>query len=130
MEALWCATRQHPLCPALQVALSEDVSGAANKLIILKTMFPKADVFSIMATRPKTLLQSEERITESARQVSRGPSVCSSWLTCASVLFRLALEMREWRGHRPEGESKAECWPCIFSKGCKLVRCESLAVSQ
>eukprot|EP00878_Enallax_costatus_P002408 GHUV01002584.1.p1 GENE.GHUV01002584.1~~GHUV01002584.1.p1 ORF type:complete len:273 (+),score=66.45 GHUV01002584.1:493-1311(+) len=51
------------------VQLSEDVQGAANKLIILKSEFPTADVFSIMATRPKTLLQSEQQIEENAKQV-------------------------------------------------------------
>lgn len=51
------------------VLLSEDVQGAANKLIILKTQFPTADVFSIMAKRPKTLLQTEQRIEENAQQV-------------------------------------------------------------
>jgi hypothetical protein len=45
------------------------VNSAANKLILLKTAFPSADVFSIIASRPKTLLQSEERITANAQQV-------------------------------------------------------------
>lgn len=55
--------------PADWVTLSEDVNGAANKLILLKTAFPTADVFSIIASRPKTLLQSEERIAGDAQQV-------------------------------------------------------------
>jgi hypothetical protein len=52
------------------VLLSEDVNGAANKLIALKSEFPKADVFSIMASRPKTLLQSEETLLANAKKVS------------------------------------------------------------
>jgi hypothetical protein len=56
-------------CFNSQVTLSEDVNGAANKLILLKTAFPTADVFSIIASRPKTLLQSEERIAGDAQQV-------------------------------------------------------------
>lgn len=53
----------------LQVKLSEDVNGAANKLIVLKSEFPKADVFSIMASRPKTLLQPEEVLLDNAKKV-------------------------------------------------------------
>lgn len=49
--------------------LSEDVNGAANKLIALKAEFPKADVFAIMASRPKTLLQSEQTLLDNAKQV-------------------------------------------------------------
>ncbi|KAF8056727.1 hypothetical protein HT031_006225 [Scenedesmus sp. PABB004] len=55
--------------PADWVALSEDVTGAANKLILLKSAYPDADVFSIVARRPRTLLESEQRITESAAAV-------------------------------------------------------------
>eukprot|EP00775_Hariotina_reticulata_P013621 gene13621-13747_t len=33
------------------------------------TMYPKADVFSIVASRPKMLLQSESQISENAKQV-------------------------------------------------------------
>jgi hypothetical protein len=60
----------HPPDPAcIQVLLSEDVNGAANKLIALKAEFPKADVFAIFASRPKTLLQSEATLLENAKQV-------------------------------------------------------------
>lgn len=55
--------------PADWVTLSEDVNSAANKLILLKTAFPSADVFSVIASRPKTLLQSEDRIASDAQQV-------------------------------------------------------------
>eukprot|EP00879_Flechtneria_rotunda_P022673 GHRR01023945.1.p1 GENE.GHRR01023945.1~~GHRR01023945.1.p1 ORF type:complete len:132 (+),score=40.84 GHRR01023945.1:354-749(+) len=53
------------------VALSEDVPAAANKLIVLKTMYPNADVFSIIIRRPKTLLQSEQRISDNAQMVKQ-----------------------------------------------------------
>lgn len=58
-----------------RVLLSEDVPGAANKLIALKSEFPKADVFSIMASRPKTLLQPEEKLVGNAQKVTRGALV-------------------------------------------------------
>lgn len=45
------------------------MNSAANKLILLKTAFPSADVFSVIASRPKTLLQSEDRIASDAQQV-------------------------------------------------------------
>lgn len=92
-RSLWCR-HLHRLVRAciyadgLQVLLSEDVQGAANKLIILKTMFPTADVFSIMATRPKTLLQSEQRIEENAKQVGTDASVLQlevSGTTCLAL---------------------------------------------
>jgi hypothetical protein len=60
------------------VLLSEDVPGAANKLIALKSQFPKADVFSIMASRPKTLLQPEAVLVDNAQKVGGpGLSPCS-----------------------------------------------------
>lgn len=59
----------HKMKAADWVKLSEDVNGAANKLIVLKSEFPKADVFSIMASRPKTLLQPEELLLDNAKKV-------------------------------------------------------------
>jgi hypothetical protein len=59
-----------------QVLLSEDVNAAANKLIALKSEFPKADVFSIMASRPKTLLQSEETLLANAKKVGNLALCC------------------------------------------------------
>eukprot|EP00879_Flechtneria_rotunda_P018474 GHRR01019378.1.p1 GENE.GHRR01019378.1~~GHRR01019378.1.p1 ORF type:complete len:230 (+),score=55.04 GHRR01019378.1:169-858(+) len=58
------------------VALSEDVPAAANKLIVLKTMYPNADVFSIIIRRPKTLLQSEQRISDNAQMGKIQCSCC------------------------------------------------------
>lgn len=69
----------------LRVLLSEDVPGAANKLIALKSEFPKADVFSIMASRPKTLLQPEEKLVGNAQKV--GPWYPCFFLLVFSVCF-------------------------------------------
>lgn len=69
--------------------MSEDVNGAANKLIALKSEFPKADVFSIMASRPKTLLQSEATLLENAKKVSN-----YHWLS--DCLFDFTSSARAW----------------------------------
>lgn len=53
------------------VALASDVSGVASKLILLKTLYPKADVFSMVVSRPKTLLQSEEAMRADAEEVGK-----------------------------------------------------------
>lgn len=82
----------------LQVLLSEDVPGAANKLIAIKSEFPKADVFSIMASRPKTLLQSEEKLVDNAKKVctsvgcsdlspKKASNVSSLWLCHRHAIF-------------------------------------------
>lgn len=75
-------TNYQPTDP--QVTLSEDVNGAASKLISLKAEFPKADIFSIMAARPKTLLQSEATLLENARKVGVGWKCVLLW--CSSVV--------------------------------------------
>lgn len=77
-----------------QVTLAEDVKGAANKLVILKTIFPSADVFSITAARPKMLLQSEERITEDAQQVE-------------SCMSRVSQRLR-WRSSKIDVAARTE----------------------
>jgi hypothetical protein len=52
------------------VLLSEDVTAVANKLITLKELYPKADVFTMAASRPRTLLQSDQAIRENAAKVT------------------------------------------------------------
>lgn len=59
----------HKMKAADWVSLSDDVNGAATKLIALKSEFPKADVFSLMASRPKTLLQTEQQLVDNAKKV-------------------------------------------------------------
>ncbi|GBG00538.1 hypothetical protein Rsub_13241 [Raphidocelis subcapitata] len=53
------------------VQLAIDVNGVAAKLILLKTLYPSADAFSMVTARPKTLLQSEEAIREDAAAVKK-----------------------------------------------------------
>lgn len=71
----------------MQVLLSEDVNGAANKLIALKAEFPKADVFAIFASRPKTLLQSEATLLENAKQVGQHEFV--DWKVLLHTTFQM-----------------------------------------
>eukprot|EP00877_Chromochloris_zofingiensis_P010478 jgi/Chrzof1/5684/Cz16g11180.t1 len=51
------------------VTLAEDVEAIANKLIILKTFYPSADIYKIVSHRPKILLQSHNNIAQNAKQV-------------------------------------------------------------
>lgn len=55
----------------LQVTLAEDVEAIANKLIILKTFYPSADIYKIVSHRPKILLQSHNNIAQNAKQVRK-----------------------------------------------------------
>jgi len=104
-NALHTQTHVESCCAAgalhylLQVKLSEDVNGAANKLIVLKSEFPKADVFSIMASRPKTLLQPEELLLDNAKKVrssrqcyQQGHHLISSLLSLRRNLAAVAIQ--------------------------------------
>ncbi len=48
----------------------DDVPGVANKLIVLKTQYPRADVFRIVSKLPKLMLRSTAQIEADAMQVS------------------------------------------------------------
>lgn len=49
--------------------LAGNVPAVANKLILLKTLFPDVDIFKVVALRPRTLLQTEASIRENAQKV-------------------------------------------------------------
>lgn len=49
--------------------VAEDVGAAANKLILLRTLYPGVDVFAMVAARPRTLLMSDAVLSENATQV-------------------------------------------------------------
>jgi len=66
------AARRRRLC-APQVVLAEDVNAIAQKLIALKTYYPTADMFKIVAQRPRLLLQKESQIVENAERVRGRP---------------------------------------------------------
>lgn len=53
------------------VAMGEDVNAMANKLVLLKTYYPQADIFRIVAQRPKTLMQSDAVIKDNAEKVKK-----------------------------------------------------------
>ncbi|KAI8472456.1 MAG: hypothetical protein J3K34DRAFT_519785 [Monoraphidium minutum] len=57
--------------PADWVGLAANVSAVAAKLILLRTLYPNADVFSMVIARPKTLLLSETALEADAAEVQR-----------------------------------------------------------
>lgn len=59
----------HRMKPADWVTVAIDVGGVAEKLIILKDAFPRADVFHIIAKRPKTLLRASPALLEDTARV-------------------------------------------------------------
>jgi hypothetical protein len=77
-----------------KVSLSDDVNGAATKLIALKSEFPKADVFSLMASRPKTLLQTEQQLVDNAKKVTDRPGdLPKPQSPCVQAPCKLALSI-------------------------------------
>lgn len=46
-----------------------DISGTANKIILLKTLYPRADLTAVVQRSPVTLMWSTEELTDNAKQV-------------------------------------------------------------
>ena len=82
----------------------------ANKLITLKELYPKADVFTIAASRPRTLMQSEQAIKDNAAKVGgwgggrgrgRGGGGAGGWaLGWAGLKSRAGRRYGEFQGVR------------------------------
>ncbi len=64
--------------------MSEDVPGVAQKIITLRTIWAGADVFRIVAARPRTLMQPLQSIIANAQQVGLVWDSCAT-LHCAAV---------------------------------------------
>eukprot|EP00798_Chlamydomonas_sp_ICE-L_P019526 gene19526-26202_t len=60
------AINLHKLKASDYVTLIDDVPGVANKLVVLKTLYPKADVFKIIGRLPRLMLRSDARIQADA----------------------------------------------------------------
>lgn len=46
-------------------------SGTANKIVLLKTLYPRADLTQVVQRAPATLLWTTQELTENAQQVGR-----------------------------------------------------------
>lgn len=53
-----------------------DISGTANKIILLKTLYPRADLTAVVQRSPATLMWSAEELTDNAVQVRDFASCC------------------------------------------------------
>lgn len=61
----------HKMKPADWAVVTSDVGAVAEKMIVLKESYPKADIFKVLAKRPKTLLRSSKALADDAAQVKR-----------------------------------------------------------
>ena len=63
------------------LTVSSDVNGAAARLITLKLLYPSADVFKLVAARPRVFLYSEAELRADAAEVhallAQSASVCA-----------------------------------------------------
>jgi hypothetical protein len=78
-HTLSCRTPQAtPACPlpspATQARLLVDINSVAEKVILLKTCYPSADLAKVLMANPKVLKQSKEDLASNAAQVS--PAAC------------------------------------------------------
>ena len=53
-----------------RVTVIGDVNAVAEKIVALKSIFPKANAFNILSKTPKLLLKSTEQVLQDAELVS------------------------------------------------------------
>ncbi|KAG2437656.1 hypothetical protein HYH02_011037 [Chlamydomonas schloesseri] len=61
----------HRMKPADWATVATDIESVAEKIIILKSLYPTADVFRIIFRKPKLLLQTPKRLQEDGAAILR-----------------------------------------------------------
>jgi len=64
----------HKLKASDWVTVLNDVNAVAEKLVVIKSVFPKANAFAVVSRMPKLLLQSTARVQQDAEEVRRALS--------------------------------------------------------
>lgn len=121
----WSATSSmyHASCNAIaiipsaagsQVTVVADVDAVAERLVTLKALYQNADIFAMVAARPKLLLQSVDQIQEDGRKVrARGGE-------CGPAGWR-AMRGTDRQGAHSLGPG---CAACALLQGCAAyLRC-------
>ncbi|GIL74640.1 hypothetical protein Vretifemale_4567 [Volvox reticuliferus] len=71
----------HRMKPSDWATVASDVSSLAEKIILLKSLYPTADIFKIVFKKPKLLLLSTKRLEQDAavimRLLSSAPNPCA-----------------------------------------------------
>lgn len=71
----------HRMKPSDWATVASDINSVAEKVILLKSLYPSADIFRIIFRRPKLLLLTPDRIRSDAQEVlrllSRAPNPCA-----------------------------------------------------
>lgn len=75
-----------------------DISGTANKIILLKTLYPRADLTAVVQRSPATLMWSAEELTDNAKQVRQGDESTHPSCCCSSGLLEV-LCVFGWQRH-------------------------------
>ncbi|EFJ46700.1 hypothetical protein VOLCADRAFT_105440 [Volvox carteri f. nagariensis] len=71
----------HRMKPSDWATVASDVNGVAEKVILLKSLYPTADIFKIVFKKPKLLLLTTKRLEQDAAQIMRllssAPNPCA-----------------------------------------------------
>ncbi|GFR46248.1 hypothetical protein Agub_g7796, partial [Astrephomene gubernaculifera] len=68
----------HRMKPSDWATVASDITAVADKLILLKSLYPAADLFKLVFKRPRLLLLPPQRLRQDAQEVLRLLSGCPS----------------------------------------------------
>ncbi|KXZ42528.1 hypothetical protein GPECTOR_138g659 [Gonium pectorale] len=85
----------HRMKPSDWATVASDVDGLAERVILLRSLYPTADIFRLVFRKPKLLLQSTKRLQEDAaaimRMLASSPAPCAILEATPDLLDPLCL---------------------------------------